>query len=146
MEREQRSAYASYTHLLEKNLARELARDNLPVSLYTEWYWQIDLHNLFHFLRLRMDAHSQYEIRVYAEAMAQVREAVAPLAYEAFDEHVLGSLELSRAEVAALGAVMAGLPSESHRAGAQEIRRKADANSGISASRRRIISARPTEI
>ncbi|MHB8637029.1 MAG: FAD-dependent thymidylate synthase [Fimbriimonadaceae bacterium] len=109
MEEEQRSAYAAYTRLLDKNLARELARANLPVSLYTEWYWQIDLHNLFHFLRLRMDAHAQYEIRVYAEVMATCAKAVAPLAYEAFEEHILGALELSRSEIAALGATMAGL-------------------------------------
>src|SRR5579862_6996605 len=108
MEEEQRNAYAAYTRLLDKDLARELARANLPVSLYTEWYWQIDLHNLFHFLRLRLAAHAQYEIRVFAEAMANCARAVAPLAYEAFEEHVLGALELSRSEVAALGAVLAG--------------------------------------
>ena len=108
MEEEQRNAYAAYTELLDKNLARELARANLPVSLYTEWYWQIDLHNLFHFLRLRMDAHAQYEIRVFAAAMATCAKAVAPLAYEAFDEHVLGALEFSRSEIGALSAVLAG--------------------------------------
>jgi len=108
MEEEQRQAYAAYLGLLDKNLARELARANLPVSLYTEWYWQIDLHNLFHFLRLRMDAHAQYEIRVYAEAMAKCAQAVAPLAYEAFEEHVLGSIQFSRSEIAALCAALAG--------------------------------------
>jgi len=108
MEEEQRNAYAAYTRLLDKNLARELARVNLPVSLYTEWYWQIDLHNLFHFLRLRMDAHAQYEIRVYAEAMAVCAKAVAPLAYEAFEEHALGAMEFSRSEIVALNAVLAG--------------------------------------
>jgi thymidylate synthase (FAD) len=110
MEEEQRNAYAAYTRLLDKNLARELARANLPVSLYTEWYWQIDLHNLFHFLRLRMDAHAQFEIRVYAEAMATCAKAVAPLAYEAFEEHVLGAMELSRTEIEALGAILADRP------------------------------------
>jgi thymidylate synthase (FAD) len=104
----QKAAYASYTELLDKNVARELARANLPVSLYTEWYWQIDLHNLFHFLRLRMDAHAQYEIRVFAEAMAECAKAVAPLAYEAFEQHSLGSLTFSRAELDALGAVIEG--------------------------------------
>ena len=108
MEEQQRNAYAAYTRLLDKNLARELARANLPVSLYTEWYWQIDLHNLFHFLRLRMDAHAQYEIRVFAEAMATCAKAVAPLAYGAFEEHSLGALEFSRSEIAALSAVLAG--------------------------------------
>lgn len=107
-EAEQRSAYANYEGLIEKNVARELARLNLPLSLYTEWYWQIDLHNLFHFLRLRMDDHAQYEIRVYAEAMAKCAAAVAPLAYAAFEEHVLGSVTFSRSEAKALAARLAG--------------------------------------
>lgn len=108
VETDQKKAYAAYTSLLEKNVARELARTELPVSLYTEWYWQIDLHNLFHFLKLRMDAHAQYEIRVYAEAMARCAQAVAPLAYDAFEEHVLGALTFSRSEVAALSALIGG--------------------------------------
>jgi len=105
---EQRSIYANYERLLGKNVARELARNNLPLSLYTEWYWQIDLHNLFHFLRLRMDDHAQFEIREYAKAMAQCAQAVAPLAYEAFEEHVLGSVQFSRSECEALAALLAG--------------------------------------
>ena len=94
--------------MIEDGLARELARANLPLSLYTEWYWQIDLHNLFHFLALRMDAHAQYEIRVFAEAMATCAKAVAPLAYEAFEEHRLGSVTFSRAECEALRAMLEG--------------------------------------
>ena len=110
-EEEQRTIYANYEKLLDKNVARELARNNLPLSLYTEWYWQIDLHNLFHFLRLRMDAHAQYEIRVYAEAMAQCAKAVAPLAYEAFEEHILEfAVQFSRAECEALALMLAGQP------------------------------------
>ena len=105
---EQRLAYANYEGLLEKNVAREVARINLPLSLYTEWYWQVDLHNLFHFLRLRLDAHAQYEIRVYAEALAQCAKAVAPLAYEAFEEHILGAVSLSRAECEAVARLLAG--------------------------------------
>lgn len=62
----QKQLYGEYEKMLEEDIARELARINLPLSLYTEWYWKIDLHNLFHFLRLRMDDHAQYEIRVYA--------------------------------------------------------------------------------
>lgn len=110
MEAEQRAVYANYESMIEKGVARELARANLPISLYTEWYWQIDLHNLFHFLRLRMDAHAQYEIRVFAEALAQCAQAVAPLAYEAFEEHILGSVRFSRAECEALAALMYGRP------------------------------------
>ncbi|MBS1724397.1 MAG: FAD-dependent thymidylate synthase [Armatimonadetes bacterium] len=94
--------YSHYEQMLEAGLAREIARANLPLSLYTEWYWQCDLHNLFHFLALRMDAHAQYEIRVYAEAMAKCAQAVAPIAYEAFEEHRLGAVKLSRSECAAL--------------------------------------------
>lgn len=108
MEAEQKAAYQGYEKLLEQGVARELARANLPVSLYTEWYWTIDLHNLFHFLRLRMDPHAQYEIRVYAEAMATCAKAVAPLAYEAFEEHLLGSVRFSRAELQALGDMLSG--------------------------------------
>ena len=93
---EQSAAYNNYEQLLELNIARELVRINLPVSLYTEWYWKIDLHNLFHFLRLRIDAHAQYEIRVYAEAMAEITKCVAPLAYEAFEDYILHSEKFSR--------------------------------------------------
>jgi len=110
MEREQKAAYSGYEGLLEKGVARELARTNLPISLYTEWYWQIDLHNLFHFLRLRMDAHAQYEIRVFGEALARCAKAVAPIAYEAFEEHVLGAVTFSRAESEALASLLAGGP------------------------------------
>jgi len=108
MRNEQATAYSQYTDLLEKGVARELARSNLPLSLYTEWYWQCDLHNLLHFLRLRLDPHAQYEIRVYAEAMARCAQAVAPIAYEAFTEHKLGSVTFSRSEALALSKAMRG--------------------------------------
>lgn len=108
MEEEQRSVYANYQAMLEKGVARELARSNLPLSLYTEWYWQIDLHNLFHFLALRMDPHAQYEIRAFAEAMAICAKAVAPLAYEAFEEHRMGSVTFSKAECEALSGMLNG--------------------------------------
>lgn len=112
LETEQREVYANYQGLLDRNLARELARNNLPLSLYTEWYWQIDLHNLFHFLRLRLDPHAQYEIRAYAEVLAECAKAVAPIAYEAFEEHILGSVSFSQAECEALAKLLAGRPSE----------------------------------
>jgi thymidylate synthase (FAD) len=108
LEKEQRDAYTGYMQMLDNGVARELARTNLPVSLYTEWYWQIDLHNLFHFIRLRADSHAQYEIRAYAEALAMCAKAVAPLAYEAFEEHILGSVHFSRAECAALARMLEG--------------------------------------
>lgn len=99
MEISQEDSYAEYEQLLEQNLAREIARINLPMSLYTEWYWKIDLHNLFHFLRLRMDAHAQYEIRVYAEAMAQIVKEIVPFAYEAFEDYALHAVRLTRPEL-----------------------------------------------
>ncbi len=99
----QDSAYTGYQELLDEDVARELARVNLPLSLYTEMYWQCDLHNLFHFLKLRLDAdHAQYEIRVYAEVLADLARAVAPAAYEAFEEHILHARTFSRSELALL--------------------------------------------
>ncbi len=76
-------------------LARELARMNLTLNTYTQWYWKTDLHNLLHFLSLRADAHAQYEIRVYAEAMMQTVAAWVPLAYQAFRDYRLGAVTLS---------------------------------------------------
>lgn len=95
---QQTAAYDGYQRLLDYDLARELARINLPLSTYTEWYWQIDLHNLFHFLRLRMDSHAQYEIRVYAEQIFEIAKRVCPIAVEAFDEHIRGSVRFSQSE------------------------------------------------
>jgi thymidylate synthase (FAD) len=110
MEQEQKDLYSRYEGYLSQDVARELARINLPLSLYTEWYWQIDLHNLFHFIRLRADAHAQYQIRVYAEALGQCAQAVAPLAYEAFEEHRLHALKFSRSECLAIRALLSGHP------------------------------------
>jgi len=98
----QRRAYAEYEGLLEEGVARELARINLPLSLYTEWYWQMDLHNLFHFLKLRLDPHAQREIRLYAEQVLAISERVAPIACEAFRSHIMGSARFSAAELEAL--------------------------------------------
>jgi thymidylate synthase (FAD) len=98
----QKQLYGEYEQMLESDIARELARVNLPVSLYTEWYWKIDLHNLFHFLRLRMDDHAQYEIRVYATALGEITKAVAPTAWEAFQDYILKSKTFSRLELAVL--------------------------------------------
>lgn len=99
LRRGQEDRYAEYASLLEEDVARELARIHLPVSAYTEMYWQIDLHNLMHFLRLRMDGHAQYEIRVYGTALATCAEAVAPVAYAAFEEHVLHGKRFGRSEL-----------------------------------------------
>lgn len=79
----------------QQGLARELARMNLPANIYTQWYWKTDLHNLFHFLRLRADPHAQYEIRVYAETMCRIVADWVPLAYAAFEDYRLGGVQLS---------------------------------------------------
>ena len=94
--------YAKYQEFNEAGLARELSRINLPLSLYTEWYWKIDLHNLFHFLSLRMDDHAQKEIKVYADVMATMVEAVCPMAYEAFMDYRINSYSFSGVEMNAI--------------------------------------------
>jgi len=98
----QKDAYEDYSRLVEEGIARELARVNLPLSLFTEWYWQIDLHNLFHFLELRMDAHAQKEIRVYAEVLLQIARSVAPCCCESFERNFLGGVAFSAEEFAEL--------------------------------------------
>ncbi len=86
----------------KSKLTRELARINLPVNFYTEWYWKIDLHNLLHFLHLRADSHAQYEIRVYAEAMLDIVKKWVPLTYDAFNEYCVQGINLSRNAMKAL--------------------------------------------
>jgi thymidylate synthase (FAD) len=105
----QADAFASYTALLDDGIARELARINLPLSLYTEWYWQIDLHNLFRFLKLRMDAHAQKEIRLYASTMFEIARKVSPEACASFERHLLGGVRFADSEFAALRS-MIGAP------------------------------------
>lgn len=78
-----------------KGIARELARMNLPINIYTQWYWKIDLHNLMHFLFLRADSHAQYEIRVFAEAMLDVVKKWVPITYNAFMDHRVNSASIS---------------------------------------------------
>lgn len=92
----------------QQGLARELARMNLPMNIYTQWYWKVDLHNLFHFLRLRADAHAQHEIRVYAETIAACVRDWVPLAYAAFQDYRLGGVTLSARAVDVLKRRLAG--------------------------------------
>jgi len=99
---ESEKLYTKYEALLEKGVSRELARIALPVSVYTEWYWKIDLHNLLHFLSLRMDAHAQQEIRDYATAMFELIRPIAPIACEAFIDYNADSMRLSRLEIDAI--------------------------------------------
>ena len=112
--------YANYQEMLNEDdegnvidpkrngLARELARMNLPLNIYTEWYWKCDLHNLLHFLSLRADPHAQHEIRVYADAMMEALRAWVPITAEAFEDYRLGGVHLSRAGLEAVKRMIAG--------------------------------------
>ncbi len=111
MERDQKAVYSSYRGLVDRGLAREIARVNLPLSLYTEWYWQIDLHNLFRFLSLRLDPHAQKEIRAYAAVLLEAARAVAPAATESFERNVLAGTRFSGPEMEALRRLTRGEPS-----------------------------------
>ena len=91
-----------------QGLARELARMNLTLNTYTQWYWKTDLHNLLHFLSLRADAHAQYEIRAYAEAMIEIVRAWVPLTHQAFVDYRLGAVTLSAPMLAVVQRMLAG--------------------------------------
>ena len=105
-------SYDHYESMLsqdgQKGLARELARMNLPANVYTQWYWKVDLHNLFHFLRLRADSHAQYEIRAYANAMCDIVRDWVPFAYAAFEDYRLGGVQLSAKGVEVLKRRLSG--------------------------------------
>ena len=105
---QQETAYREYSALIDTKLARELARINLPLSAYTEMYWQIDLHNLFHFLKLRCDSHAQKEIRDYAFVLLEICRSVAPLATKSFEKHSLTGVHLSGAELEAVRNLLQG--------------------------------------
>ena len=89
-------------------LARELARMNLTLNAYTQWYWKIDLHNLLHFLSLRADAHAQYEIRVYADAMLETVKRWVPITYNAFQQYRVGGINLSASALSVVKKLLAG--------------------------------------
>ncbi len=91
-----------------QGLARELARMNLGLNFYTQWYWKVDLHNLMHFLSLRADAHAQYEIRVYADVMVDLLKRWVPLTAEAFEEHRLHGVTLSKSAWGTIKRMLAG--------------------------------------
>ncbi len=92
----------AYEWMTSEDMARELARIDLPLSTYTQWYWKVDLHNLLHFLKLRVDAHAQWEIQEYGRVMAGMLKRVAPLSYEAWLDYDVCGERLSRMELAAL--------------------------------------------
>ena len=113
-------AYDHYLELLNEDnsgntldterqgLARELARMNLSLNYYTQWYWKIDLHNLLHFIQLRIDPHAQYEIRAYADVLLDILQRWVPITAGAFSEHRLGALTLSATAVRAVREKLAG--------------------------------------
>lgn len=102
----------AYDHSLNHNVARELARINLPVATYTEWYWKIDLHNLLHFIHLRTDSHAQHEIQVYAQAIGEIVKSWVPLTWEAYEDYRLNSLTFSGPEKEALISVLKSIEKE----------------------------------
>ena len=105
-------AYDNYEAMIsddgQDGLARELARMNLPANVYTQWYWKVDLHNLFHFLRLRADTHAQFEIRVYADAICEMVRDWVPAAYGAFEDYRLGGATLSAKSLDCVRRLLAG--------------------------------------
>ncbi|HEV2546366.1 MAG TPA: FAD-dependent thymidylate synthase [Stellaceae bacterium] len=113
-------AYRGYVEMLNEDeagavidperqgLARELARMNLSLNFYTQWYWKTDLHNLLNFLSLRADAHAQYEIRVYADAMMDTLERWVPMTAEAFRQYRMGGAHISERALAAVKGMLAG--------------------------------------
>lgn len=120
LKRDAERAYADYAEMLNEDekgnaldperdgLARELARMNLSLNFYTQWYWKVDLHNLMHFLSLRADAHAQYEIRAYAEVMLETLERWVPQTYEAYTKYELGGVHLSSQGLAVVKRLIAG--------------------------------------
>ena len=105
-------SYDNYEKMLSQDnqvgLARELARMNLPMNIYTQWYWKTNLHNLFHFLRLRADHHAQYEIRVYAEEILKIVADWVPAAYAAFVDYRLDGVQLSGKGLYCIRRMLAG--------------------------------------
>jgi thymidylate synthase (FAD) len=101
-------AVATYEWLNGHEVAREIARIDLPLSTYTQWYWKIDLHNLLHFLTLRVDSHAQWEIQQFGRVMAGMLKRVAPLSYEAWIDYDVCGAHLSRMELDALRVLVHG--------------------------------------
>lgn len=110
LQKGQKDSYDSYSELLDTGLAREVARINLPLSLYTEFYWQMDLNNLFRFLKLRLDGHAQYEIRQYAQVMLELVRKVCPMAVASFENDMNRAVSFTGEEMEALRTVLKGQP------------------------------------
>ena len=120
LKKDAEQTYSNYETLLNENsggniidesksgIARELARMNLTLNTYTQWYWKIDLNNLLHFLALRADDHAQYEIRVYADIMLDIVKRWVPLTYAAFEDYRIGGTELSAKEITLMKKLLKG--------------------------------------
>lgn len=120
LKQDAQTAYSHYEEMLNEDineniidenksgLARELARMNLSLNFYTQWYWKIDLHNLLHFLSLRADSHAQYEIRAYADIMLDILKAWLPITYNAFMDYRVGGASLSAKGLAIVKKMIAG--------------------------------------
>ena len=120
LKKDAEQTYANYETLLNENpngesiddnkpgVARELARMNLTLNTYTQWYWKIDLNNLLHFLALRADAHAQYEIRVYADIMMDIVKKWVPISADAFEDYRIGGTEVSAKEINLLKKLLKG--------------------------------------
>lgn len=129
LKKDSEQSYAHYLEMINQNakgeivdeskdgLARELARMNLPVNCYTQWYWKIDLHNLLHFLYLRSDSHAQYEIRAYANIMLDMVEKWVPHCFEAFMKHRKNGKELSGAALEVVKKMLKGQKVEQENSG-----------------------------
>jgi|TARA_Y100000994_G_scaffold243591_1_gene242164 thymidylate synthase (FAD) len=107
-------------HIIDESrdgLSRELARMNLTLNTYTQWYWKIDLHNLLHFLSLRADEHAQYEIRVYAEAIMETVKRWCPITYDAFIDHRVNSVTLSGKAIQVVKKMIDGVSIEQEESG-----------------------------
>ncbi len=102
--------YPRYMQLTEQGVSRELARAGLPVSVFTEWYWKCDLHNILRFLWLRMDQHAQEEIRIYADAMYELLATIVPATMEAWRDYMFESMRLTRLEIDAIREIKSGGP------------------------------------
>jgi thymidylate synthase (FAD) len=126
-------AASAYEWLTANDVARELARIDLPLSTYTQWYWKIDLHNLLHFLTLRVDRHAQWEIRVFGQAMAGMLKRVAPLSYEAWIDYDVCGGHLSRHELEILRGLVAPTDEGGLRAQPATLERAALLEKGLSA-------------
>ncbi|MDQ6695765.1 MAG: FAD-dependent thymidylate synthase [Chloroflexota bacterium] len=147
LKEDRETAYSHYESFLGDNVARELARTVLPLSTYSQFYWEMNLHNLFHFLRLRMDAHAQKEIRDFANQVAICAQAVAPVAWEAFEEYKLHGRSFSRTELEIVRRMLSGepLPADAFE-GSKSLLREFEAKLGTSLSQGSAVRDQGSEV